>query len=116
MGWNTPERKEMSLGEIVLLIVGFVEFVIILIVCSKGTSDYESESTMISTINYDFEKESLKRENYSLRSRVNDLQNEVYTFRRYGDRYLLDALRETVKTPVEVNIENIIKVESNEQK
>lgn len=102
----------MSVGEIVLLIVGFVEFIIILIVCSKGT-DIESEPGMLYQIpSYDYEKDMLRNENYTLRRKLDSLYREYDYFRRDG--WDINAMRKILERPVEVNIENIIKVSTNE--
>jgi hypothetical protein len=105
----------MSVGEIVLLIVGFVEFVIILIVCSKGT-DLESTPGMLYQVpQYDFEKDHLRNENYTLHKKLRDMEYKLYYDRPYGlTATEINAMRTIIQQPVEVNIENIIKVSTNE--
>ena len=106
----------MSVGEIVLLIVGFVEFVIILIECSKGT-DIESTPGMLYQVpQYDFEKDHLRNENYTLHKRLRDMEYRLYHDMPYrGDLETMRKLLEQPIQPIEINIENIIKVDKDEQ-
>lgn len=104
----------MSVGEIVLLIVGFVEFVIILIVCSKGT-DLESAPGMYYPVPHDYEKDMLRNENYTLHKKLRDMEFRLrYDMPCCLTATEINAMRNIVAQPIEVNIENIIKVSTNE--
>jgi len=105
----------MSVGEIVLLIVGFVEFIIILVVCSKGT-DIESEPGMLYQVpSHDYEKDMLRNDNYTLHKKLRDMEYRLRYDRPWGlTATEINAMRTLAERPVEVNIENIIKVSTNE--
>lgn len=100
----------------ILLGVPIVGFILTWIICSKPVSesdwkDLESTPMAIMPLPYDYEKEELKRKNYCLEKelRYRLSENEQLRFKLYGG-WDIDALRKLLERPVEVNIENIVKV------
>lgn len=104
----------MSVGEIVLLIVGLFEFVVILVACSTPPIDYTSTVFTMPPV-YDYEKDMLRNENYTLHKKLRDMEYKLYYDRPYGlTATEINAMRTIIQQPVEVNIENIIKISTNE--
>lgn len=90
----------------ILLGVMIVGFILTWIICCKPATEDEllSKPGGVMFVNpYDAEKESLKMQVYALERKLYSAQREIDYFR--GGRY---------DRPVEVNIENVVKVSSEE--
>jgi hypothetical protein len=93
----------MSLEFWILLGVLIVGFILTWIICCKGveTSEFDTKPGMLMINPYDAEKESLKMQVYALERKLYSAHREIDYWR--GGRY---------DRPVEVNIENIVKVDN----
>ena len=90
----------------IMLAVIVIGFIITWIACSKapcGCDSLDCKPGMLMINPYDSEKEML-------RSKVGTLERQLYSLQREYDYFR----RGSYERPVEVNIENIVKVETNE--
>jgi hypothetical protein len=98
--------------EIAILVTLIVGFIITWIACSKPATIEEMNPGSVYPIRNDYEKESLKIENYTLRRKFYDIEQELRYYKTRKEGWDIEALRRILERPVEVNVD--VKVELDE--